>query len=468
MNEVRTIPKRRNFKKQLAQFGVIFSLALIFSRLILMLGFPALILLVLFGLFIIILIKLEFGLYLLIIASVFNRYSVEYAGLTMRPDQLMAVLVVLGLSLQVFIRRKQLHRSPLDLPIICYVLINVLASLINSPYFYLRQSLQRCALILVASLCYFAIFNFIDAEEILKKSLKVFLAIGVLEVAYGVSAVLLLGLTGINIGIQRGYPFLGGVPYGTLLEANIFGSFSMAIGLILLTYYLSDYYHRWRRLIGLSFVLVMIGLILSYTRAAWLGFLLGLAFLPFLMRERLFLKSFKMVVAVSAAVVLFAILSSIAVFNRIFRTGAYIDRFSNIINLETPAARMRLIGFRVAISEWKGHPFIGNGTDTMKLNPQVGWIPNIFIITLHDTGVVGLAILLWMLGAFLLICLFTLRRMKNGFYKTNLIAFLVSFIGLMMAYQATSAHWLGFMWIHMGLTMAIIRMSLQEAAHFEK
>jgi len=164
----------------------------------------------------------------------------------------------------------------------------------------------------------------------------------------------------------------------------------------------------------------------------------------------------------SVVIIIFGIIFSAGIFKRSFDAVYYKDRAANIINIETGTGESRLRGFAVAISKWENHPYLGCGTDTMKLNPQVGWIPNIFMITLHDTGMIGLAILLWLLGVFLFTCLSALRRMNEGFYKTNLIAFLVSFIRLLVAYQATTAHWLGFVWVHMGLTMAIVRLGLHD------
>ena len=75
------------------------------------------------------------------------------------------------------------------------------------------------------------------------------------------------------------------------------------------------------------------------------------------------------------------------------------------------------------------------------------WISNLFILILHDTGIVGMAVFL----AFLWAVYRDIRQVLSDNHDTEYSIHLIGFAGgafaLLVAYQATSAFSMGFTWI---------------------
>lgn len=143
--------------------------------------------------------------------------------------------------------------------------------------------------------------------------------------------------------------------------------------------------------------------------------------------------------------------------------GASIKGLSAARVLAVDSLRLRWITYQDAVAKWLDHPWIGNGPnvfaqrnslDYPKILGTRAWISNAALMTLHDTGVIGFALLgFWFLWigrdawrAY--------RRAPPGLQRTSLFGLLVGTLVLLIAYQLTTALWLGFTWVYLGLIRA--------------
>jgi hypothetical protein len=81
-------------------------------------------------------------------------------------------------------------------------------------------------------------------------------------------------------------------------------------------------------------------------------------------------------------------------------------------------------------------------------------------LTLHDTGVVGLAALLWFVIAFIRL---TVRAARKGGPTSMLIVGSIAGVtALLTAFQTTSGFWFTYPWIVAGIGVAAARLSQAE------
>src|SRR4029079_14174553 len=103
--------------------------------------------------------------------------------------------------------------------------------------------------------------------------IRFLLILGFLEAIYGIISVALF-TRGLNIGGAHA-PYGDIYARGTFIEGNIFGSFEMMISLILFSFLLSKHFHNRKGIILLALVITLVASTMSFTRAAWLGFIAG-------------------------------------------------------------------------------------------------------------------------------------------------------------------------------------------------
>jgi len=148
----------------------------------------------------------------------------------------------------------------------------------------------------------------------------------------------------------------------------------------------------------------------------------------------------------------------------------YVERFRKIMDYRsTQSASSRVKVWQESIRLWRRNPILGNGTDSIKSlavgtnMPMFGteyWIPNSMISSLHDTGILGLA----MFGSIQLVFLMKLRnairRTRSSYYQAVLEGFFAAFVGAQVAYFFTNAFWLVFIWIFMAIGISFCRLAV--------
>jgi hypothetical protein len=421
------------------------------------------------ALMIVLALKPDWAIYTLLLASFCSAISLEMGPVTLRPDQVIAIAILPPLFLLLISGTRPLVRTGLDWLIFAYLFCNIFSSLLNSPD--KAMSFQKCVLLIVTSLGFFLTTHLIDSRRRLNRVLVVFIVVGVLEALYSILSFALIQ-KGIDMGGTHA-PY--GVLYarGTFLEGNLFGSFQMMIGLILMSILFCRSLAEHRVLIVISLFTVLVALILSYTRAAWIAFVLGLVAYVLLFQRQLILRYIRHLPLVLVLCMFIAVMAyGFAMSRRIGSSnllGVYVHRLTKIVDYRSETSSLRLRVWVGSIRFWLRNPVFGNGTDSIKVLaadttlPKLGeghWIPNSILLALHDTGVVGLILFLGIQISFLSHLRRAIRETTFPFYRSIMEGFFAAFIGVQLTYLFTNGFWLIFIWVFMGIGMCCVRFAV--------
>lgn len=416
----------------------------------------------------------RFAFYALVISAMFSRFGIPISGVSIRPDQVVLMLVLVGivprLALVALGRRDsvklRLRKSLVPGIVIAgfamYIGTNVLSSILFSPQ--LTESLKIVAWLLLSftalTVAYLVVGKYVGVRE----ALLVVLVSGFVSAAVGIFLFLLFRLTGSTFGVQQGLPSSAGGAsfklYGTFFEANIFGSFqafSAITGIALLQ--LKVVRGRASALIAFGTGFSVVALALSFTRASWIAFLVGLAALVFFQwrhgRLPVLLPRLGILALMAlAALVPTGLLGNLQVYFTSIATFGGPSFYSDTL-------AFRLVRFKMALAEWPTSPLLGLGTNSFgqrHLDPSQNYAPDylggLFIGALYDVGLVGLLVLLAMFGVVLVI----LMRMaaKDDKKESALaLALLCGVISFLVSYQVTNAFWFSYNWIIIAIVLRL-------------
>ena len=408
------------------------------------------------------------GFYTLLSTAMFNRFDVFVAGVHLRPDQIVLVPVLVGITplalkglLELLSRADRRVRVPaLSLVVfgglVSYITINLLSTYLFSPQFW--ESFQIVGWFVLSFLAYAATYFVVGRYVSLPEAFFAVLVSGFVSGAIGIYYFVLFKLTGSLAGIQP--PDVATDPifkvYGTFFEANLFGSFQ-AFTVVAGIAFLSTG-EKLRRpasaLLILGTAVSAIALALSLTRAAWLGAICGLLLLALFQlrggRSLALLLRFAIVGLVSvAALALTGVLGSVTA------------RFRDIgISESSGTLAFRLERFRLALQEWPASPVLGLGTNsfgqrhwdpTQDYAPD--YLPNLVLATLYDTGVLGLLTLATVFVVLVGALVGVILRDKAGWQGALALAMLCGLAVLFVSYQATNGFWFSYVWIVLAIAV---------------
>ncbi|MEP6729984.1 MAG: O-antigen ligase family protein [bacterium] len=405
-----------------------------------------------------------------------NGIPLPIGGSQVRVDQLIACVLVVPLVASVLVGKRRLRMDAISWWLIALFSMNLLASALNSPT--RAYSFAQCANLASAWIIYVLVVNFLDTREELERFFERCLWGALIASCIGVGA-FLLSIVGLGIGgaevsasaaqlLTRPYG-----AYGTMVEPNIFGSFMgsmLVLAVVLLAVSprvasssLSLRLLRW------TTALCAVGLVLSFTRTAWLGSMIALVCAALFSRRSLGVRATRILAAPLIGVVIVVVLLFLP------GIGGTFLRFKlgNLVNIESPTAVLRLMTYALALEQTLRHPIIGLGTfsfapllaegnDFARFEGWRGlWIGNYLLLALHDTGVIGLA--LW-LGMIWTIISRGVRAMRDASEEQPVLAartlgLIAAIVCLLVAYLATTGFSLGYPWMLIGLLGAHVRLA---------
>jgi O-antigen ligase len=224
----------------------------------------------------------------------------------------------------------------------------------------------------------------------------------------------------------------------------------------------------WLRLVAWSAVILGIpGVILTGARTVWIALVvaLGVGLLvvtihrPRVVVRRAVPPLLALLLVVGAMAALhFDPRTLIPAFNP-HQTGSIMQRVASFGSLSRERdLTVRVEIYRNALTHWQQHPWIGWGVGAYgevyrypypdQVHP--GWISNLFIHVLYDSGLLGLA---FFLGGLAWAGCRGVRawRGAQGIEAGMLAGTLLALLGLLIAFQSTEATWFAYPWIYLGL-----------------
>ncbi len=409
------------------------------------------------------------GIGLLIASAMLNRYNISLGVWDAKLEHLAVIILALLLASQIALGKRGMVIAMPGLLLLAWLGVDVLASLV-SPLGLFQTGIGILLKTALGVLAYLATVNMATSQKRFEEAFKLFLILGTGASGYGILVWLIYNLTHVNLGIQVSKALPVPVPYGTLSEGNIYGSHAMSMTIICITFILArrrGFFApmRWTDLfLGINFL----SLLLSLSRGAWLAlaFAGSIAFLVAVpprakvgRRFWLALIGGPLLVATIAFLV-YILPQEVPLVHRIRSLPALSGERTVVGRLEK---------YSLALSSWRERPILGWGAGSMAPlhgteRPRYGWVGNLAIRVLLDTGILGLLLFSLFVITLLIAALRVLRRAPPGYLRTALLSLVLGYLGLLVAYMATDATLLAAPWIHAGLIGAGSRVLVHRPA----
>jgi O-antigen ligase len=404
-----------------------------------------------------------------------NGVAPRFGDASLRLDQIVATLLVIPLFAGAIAGTRRVRLDRASWWLLALLAVNVAASAINSPVPW--YSIRQCLNLGSAWVIYVLLINFLEDLEELEKFLNRVVWAAIAASAIGIIAFALAAM-GLHVGgadvttSAAEYQTSAYGAYGTMVEPNIFGSFTAAQLMLVVALFVAATRESTTislKLLRWAIALTATGLVLSFTRAAWLGGIAGFVCFWLLSGRmpnvRLRVGGVLAVFAAAGVIVTVLLLVPGDV-GTIFRF-----KIANLFNVASQTAIVRLVSWALALEQTSQHPVMGWGTFTFgALTAQTAdfqsfenwrnlWIGNYLLLAVHDTGVIGLALLIGALAIVIKQALRVLKTMsmedrKHASRVVGLVAALAVFL---VSFLATTGFTLGYSWLIVGLLAAYCR-----------
>jgi hypothetical protein len=437
-----------------------------------------------------------------------DRFGIRWHGINLRLELIAAV--VLALWAIVTWRIAAVRAGLIEWCLAAWLVVGAFSSLVFSPA--PRDSL-RLTLLLVGIVALYALtVLFVRSRADLARAALVWVGVGTVVGVIGIVEAILYALFDSHIGISFDGTAAGNVVEfaprvtSTLWEANIFASYLLTVWA--LAFALSRVPaartpgRKWALRVAMA--IAATGIVISTTRVVWVvAPLMMLAMAAFalrrglLSRRKLLADFFNPTLAGIAAGLALATAMSVvacpapsssavggpptaglniaapppAVANPFEGPGCY--RSGSVFfqhargffhASSTSSFTGRFAIAKLAIQGWLRRPIFGNGTGSYLyvLGPAFGgWIGNVELHVLFDTGIVGFVLLLVALVAAGRPAIRALRSAAVAWETPHYVLFgvVAASLALIATYQFTDGSWLGFTWVFFGLLVAAGRLT---------
>ncbi|MDH5661361.1 MAG: O-antigen ligase family protein [Elusimicrobiota bacterium] len=355
------------------------------------------------------------------------------------------VLFILAVWLTKVLREGKIRwqRTPLNLPIIMFLLICGLSTLFSvSPRlslwgmhgFYFEGFLS----FLCYGIVYFIAANYVTDK---RKILKTLLIASVIVSVYA-----LVQASGITFFVWRGtqpYPRV----WSTLGNPNFLGPYLIMVIPIYLVFLMRAETVRKKLLYSLFTLISVLALIFTYSRAAWLGMAVGLIVFAFMVnKKQLKANSFFLMGIMVSSIIL------VSIYPRLYlrpeeRTATMkpiVERAVSTVDFKEPGITARLSAWETTIKMTLKRPILGFGLDTLGMSfrrfmskdyeklagrfSTAGYAHNEFLQYGTTIGLVGLGAYLFLLFVFFRILIKVSRGKDKNLLVSGLCASCVALL----------------------------------------
>lgn len=427
--------------------------------------------LVLIGLFaltvgMIILRNPRWGFPLMALALPFERLgSLEISGVTIRASQALFLLIVLYWFFQHLSHTSfPLRKNPLDVPIMLFVMINLL-SLVHA------ENLQRSVIVLLYTVFTMMVGillpKIVTTKAEIERTIRLLFVGAFLVGIFGIFQFLgdIAGVPSAITGLRDHYTKqVLGFPriQSTALEPLYFANYLLLpLGLAGALFLAKT--KRWRPHILLA-LLILSGtnLLLTTSRGGYLAFFALLLVVGiFYLKNLLTLRKIVAVMASGTIVLLltFRFLN--------LSDDLNIERFTNhVVNLfYGPAYHERVETLEAAWNGFLKHPWVGVGVGGFGpyesphplFKPTDGWaiVNNEFVELLAETGILGFSSFLLILIILVVRSLKAIRSSRDGDLRAILVGLLAVLLGVIVQYQTFSTLYIMHIWFLVGMMVAV-------------
>ena len=411
------------------------------------------------------------ALLLLVAGGSLEQPAFVVAGLTVKPEHLALLFLWVLVGWRLVFGGALRGASLLFWtgPLLAALLV---ASLVNAPD--PAASVRHTAMVLLVTSAAWLAYGLVSTRNALVLAIDMLIALACIE-AILTFVVLAFAWSWVPPGAQIG---VGGiaVPTGTLWEPNFLGSYLAAGAVVTLASLIAAASGRRALVLAAALVLILAALGLSLARGAWLGLVVGVVVLVVgyavlgagrSATDASYSSSNdtgrNVVLAVGSTAIAALFLVSLAPVVFPGTSAALISRASvgSYDPQSDPSVRARVDSLEEALPGIQAHPIIGNGAGSFEVLHQdaqgnPGWLSNLEVHVLYDSGLVGLAC--WLAGVVGLVWAggrSLLRKPQTKALQWPALGLLGAVATLLVAFQVTEGSWLAFPWIYVGLLASV-------------
>jgi hypothetical protein len=359
-------------------------------------------------------------------------------------------------------RAEEVRSSGMDLPVLLYLGACLTSFILGTGYLTTTSDARLFLKMLNSILFFFVVVNNVRSESLVRRLLQLLTVggsvVGLLAIALYVTPA--PTATRLLASLARlGYPDTNILQYdatthvlraiGTSIDPNILGATLMVCGVVNVGLMAVPQAARWRlALVGLL-VPTVVGLLLTYSRGSLVGFLAGCGVIATLRYRRLWLIAL-------VGVALLAVSGELA-------RSSFVTHLETGLAVQDQATQMRFGEYKDAFRLILAYPIFGVGFGTAPdVDLYVG-VSSIYLLIAENTGLVGLAIWVWVIAAAVLR---SLRRVTT--VSSPLMTIAVGLLGALVAMlvaglfdhhfvDLNQPHVVGLVWLVLGLLAACLQ-----------
>lgn len=363
--------------------------------------------------------------------------SISIAGASLLLGSAVLLLIVWS----VIERRNILPRTPYDYAILAYLAIELVTAVLSEDRSEAFKNTKRFILILIV---YAVVLSF-DTRKKIESGIKIIS--GTIALLSIVEIILSLYFGKERLSVFQHYMTTGGL--------------KMIVSLLLIPFILATETPKRDRIFLSAVILpIFLSLILTNTRSAWLGFIMGMIVMGGLYYR-------KLLFALSALIILFFL----------FAPQNQIDRAKSITDPTHPNNVGRVKMWTTGIEMWKDKPIVGYGDidlyesysryRTPGIDEPAGHLHNIFIHLLVTLGTIGFGIVMFLFYKILREQYAVFIRNKNDALVRNVaLGALAIFSGFLInglfEWNFGDHEIMVFIWFNIGLCLAANNLSSGE------
>lgn len=409
---------------------------------------------------------MRFFIYLLIIFSFTESFflNLNLGGISFnfKYSQL-TIFVALGFVLidKIANKKHTLKYNTFDLLIILYFISNIIPSIIIAKSI---LAVKSSFVILTYILAYFITKYLITFYSNGLKTIIFANKINTLSILFGLACFMYSYSTGnSSIGVSLGH-LSNGIPSIRSLsfEPNLFA-------IITATFFVINISVLKKRNYGYILLLIQaVAILLAFTRSVYAAlmicFLILMVYAPANIKSK-YLKW--------SALIVFCVVAFLFLNPSSHITDSLIKRTSNITNTNTGSALARLAAFEQGLSDFQRHPIIGSGTMTADtkvyneytkeyndLNGSPGWLTGLWIQALHDSGLLGLLVVIILFMHIIYKNFKAYKLCERNILKRYYLGFMLSNILVLVTTNVSSIMWSSFIYIFWAINESFLNFKI--------
>lgn len=307
-------------------------------------------------------------------------------------------------------RAEALRGSGVDLPVLLYLGVALTAFVLGTAYQTTSSDMRLFLKYLDSVIFFFVVVNWVRDERTLWQMVEALVVGGVGAAIVAIFLYILPAPTATRYlaGLSRfGYPasdilqYIAGTPtqraIGTSIDPNTLGATLMICGTLAVGLLLVARTRLRQVVLFAGTAIILVALLLTYSRGSLLGFLAGCSVIATLRYRRLWIFA-------GVLVLVLALSGELARLN-------FFSHLESGLQVKDKAAAMRLGEYKDAFRLIQEYPVFGVGFGSAPdINLYVG-VSSIYLMIAENVGLVGLAVWLWAMGS---VVLSGLRRLSRA------------------------------------------------------